>query len=222
MRSNKNHTDTQLVIIGAAGHAVSVANVALAAGYVVNCFVDKTRLNQKLFNLPVISDISELDWVQNYNFAIAVGDNAVREKIYYEIVEIFPDARFPSLVHSSAVVSFFSDIEEGVVVMPMAVIGPNSRVGKFSLINTRASLDHDSVMLNFSSLAPSATTGGKVNIGARSVVGIGANVKHGVKIGDDSILGAASYLNHDLPDFSVAYGVPAKFIRNRKLGEKYL
>jgi acetyltransferase-like isoleucine patch superfamily enzyme len=60
------------------------------------------------------------------------------------------------------------------------------------------------------SLAPVAVTGGNVKIGFRSTISMGASVKHGVSIGDDSVLGANSYLNNDLENNQVAYDVSAK------------
>jgi acetyltransferase-like isoleucine patch superfamily enzyme len=106
--------------------------------------------------------------------------------------------------------------------MPQAVVGPNSKVGKFCLLNTHASIDHDCIMHDFSSLAPAAVTGGVVSIGRRSAVSIGAIIKHGVKIGDDSIVGAGSYLNKDLPSHQIAYGTPAIKVGERNIGEPYL
>jgi acetyltransferase-like isoleucine patch superfamily enzyme len=77
-------------------------------------------------------------------------------------------------------------------------------------------------MLDFSSLAPAAVTGGTVQIGLRSAISIGATIKHGLKIGDDSVVGANSYLNIDLPSNQIAYGTPAKSVRTRKIGDSYL
>ena len=54
-------------------------------------------------------------------------------------------------------------------------------------------------MFDYSSLAPAAATGGGVTIGLRSAISIGATINHGLKIGNDSIVGANSYLNKDLP-----------------------
>jgi len=78
------------------------------------------------------------------------------------------------------------------------------------------------VMEDFSSLAPGALTGGRVRIGARSAVSIGATVKHGVSIGSDSVIGASSYVHTDVPAGVVAYGSPARKVRERFQGETYL
>ena len=211
-----------LVIFGAGGHAVSVANVALSAGYEIKHFIDKNKKGSDLLGYSIIGDIAELDNVEAFSFAIAVGDNAVRERIYKELTAKTENLHFPALVHSSAVVSYFCEVKDGAVVMPKAVIGPNSKVGKFCLINTQASIDHDCVMLDYSSLAPAAVTGGNVKIGVRSAISIGAIIKHGLKIGDDSVVGANSYLNKDLPNNQVAYGTPAKQVRTRNIGDAYL
>jgi sugar O-acyltransferase (sialic acid O-acetyltransferase NeuD family) len=222
INANGPHKLKQIVIFGAGGHAVSVANVALSAGYNIKFFIDKKRKGSNLLGYNVLENILEIDDCENICFAIGVGDNAVRENAYKELIALRPELYFPALIHNSSVVSNFTEIGHGTVVMPNAVVGPNSKIGNFCLINTRSSIDHDSSMLDFSSLAPAAVTGGNVTIGFRAAISIGASVKHGVSIGDDSVLGANSYLNKDLENNQVAYGTPAKKIRTRKVGDAYL
>lgn len=52
-----------------------------------------------------------------------------------------------------------------------------------------------------------------VRIGDGSWLGHGVIVLPGVTIGQHVTVGAGSVVNHDLPDFSVAVGVPAKVVR---------
>jgi acetyltransferase-like isoleucine patch superfamily enzyme len=102
------------------------------------------------------------------------------------------------------------------------LINPNAGVGAFCIVNTNASLDHDSVMEEFASLAPNASTGGNVRIGAFSAICQGANVIHGLAIGEHTVVGAGSTVLHSLPPFVVAYGTPARVVTNRQAGDKYL
>ena len=220
--SDSNIELRPLIIFGASGHAVSVANVALSAGYEIQCFIDKNREGSNLLGYSICGGLEELETLDRFSYVIAVGDNATRERIYKKLFVEAPNLHFPPLVHSSAVISYFAEIEDGAVVMPKAVIGPNTKVGKFCLVNTQASIDHDCVMLDYSSMAPAACTGGCVTIGLRSAVSIGAIIKHGVKIGDDCVIGAGSYLNKDLASNQVAYGMPAKPVRKRIIGDEYL
>jgi sugar O-acyltransferase (sialic acid O-acetyltransferase NeuD family) len=211
-----------LIIIGAGGQAVSVANVALSAGFAIRCFVDQARQGSSLMGSPVIGAVAEWRDLGSCALAIAMGDNAARQRVYQELTVQHAGLQFPCLIHRSAVVSSFVEIGEGTVVMPGAIVGPNTLVGRFCVINTRASIDHDGSMQDFSSLGPAAVTGGTVQLGERCAVGIGAVLKHRVKVGNDSVVGAHSYLNKDLPSFRVAYGTPARDIRARQPGEAYL
>jgi acetyltransferase-like isoleucine patch superfamily enzyme len=106
--------------------------------------------------------------------------------------------------------------------MQGAVIGAYAEIGHFCVVNSSASLDHESHMQDFSSMAPGAITGGGVRIGRRSAISIGAIIKHGVEIGDDVVIGAGSYVHESVPDGSVAFGTPATIRRSRSAGDPYL
>ena len=93
---------------------------------------------------------------------------------------------------------------------------------RYAIVNTGASLDHDSTMLDFSSLAPGVVTGGNCVIGDHAAIGIGAVIAHGVTVGDHAVVGAGSTVLKDIARFSVAYGSPARFVRERAVGAKYL
>lgn len=58
---------------------------------------------------------------------------------------------------------------------------------------------------------------GKVTLKENCRIGTHSVVMPGVTIGKNSIIGAFSFVNEDIPDNVVAFGVPAKVIR--KLGE---
>jgi sugar O-acyltransferase (sialic acid O-acetyltransferase NeuD family) len=217
-----DHDNFSLVIIGAGGHAVSVANVALSMGYEIKCFIDKNKENKELLGIKIIGDLSELNQDGLINLAIAVGDNYSREKIYNDILNRYKNINFPVLIHESACISFFTKIGLGTVVMPNAVIGPNSNIGKLCIINTQASIDHDCCLQDFSSMAPASVTGGSVEIGIRTSVSISATIKNGLKIGNDCVVGANSFLNKNLSSNQVAYGSPAKFVRYRNAEDPYI
>jgi sugar O-acyltransferase (sialic acid O-acetyltransferase NeuD family) len=212
----------KLIIFGAGGHAVSVASVALASGYEIAVFVDANKSGSNLFNYPVACSVKLLGDPREHVFAIAIGDNFLRNQFFSDLSNQDPELVFPPLIHPTAVVSSFSSIGSGSILMPLSLVGPNTHIQKFCILNSASCIDHDGKMSDFSSLAPGATLGGSVVVGARSAISIGAVVKHGIKIGADVVLGANSYLNSDLDEACVAYGSPAKSIRNRGLGERYL
>jgi acetyltransferase-like isoleucine patch superfamily enzyme len=77
-------------------------------------------------------------------------------------------------------------------------------------------------MNDFSSLAPGVVTGGNVHIGKFSAIGLGAHIIHGIRIGEQVVVGAGSLVNKNLDSGKVYYGIPAKEIRTRVAGDKYL
>ena len=110
----------------------------------------------------------------------------------------------------------------GPVVMPGAVINANASIGKFCIVNTKASLEHDCALADYASVAPGVTVGGNVSVGELSASCIGATIAHRVRIGRETVLGAGSTLLADLDDNVLAYGTPAKRIRGRTADEQYL
>lgn len=218
----KNSEKRPLIIIGAGGHSVSVANVAISAGYSIRCFIDAAKFHSNIFGYDILKDLSEIRNFDEYSFSIAIGDNFRRECAYHDLLSVSEELNFPILAHETAVISPFSEIEEGTVLMPNSIVGPNTAIGKFTILNTQASLDHDSEMKKFSSLAPGAVTGGNVAVGERTAIGMGTIIKHGIQIGDDSVIGAGSFVNKNIGDSVVCYGTPANITKKRKLGDPYL
>lgn len=153
---------------------------------------------------------------------VAVGDNPLREQIATRALSLVPGFRFISAVHPKAHISSDVTIGPGSAIMAGAIIGPGSSIGAHCIINTNASIDHDGVMEDFSSLAPGAVTGGNVHIGARAAVCLNASVIHRIKIGQDAVIGAGSVVVRDVPPRVVVFGSPARIQRKRKPSEPYL
>lgn len=57
---------------------------------------------------------------------------------------------------------------------------------------------------------------GGVNIGDDVWIGANCVVADGVTIGKGSIIGASSLVTKDIPEYSIAFGSPAKVVRSRK------
>jgi sugar O-acyltransferase (sialic acid O-acetyltransferase NeuD family) len=153
---------------------------------------------------------------------VAIGDNWVRSRMSARIKQMLPHIRFVSALHPSAQIAMSSSVGPGTVIMAGVVVNPGCHVGESCILNTGSSLDHDSRMEDFSSLAPHAVTGGGVRIGACSAIAIGAVVSHSIRIGDNTVVGAGATVLRDIPDRVVAYGSPAKIIRSRLPGDAYL
>jgi sugar O-acyltransferase (sialic acid O-acetyltransferase NeuD family) len=217
-----------IVIIGSSWHAKVVIDIVQKENrYQIAGLLDRYRtvgdLTLGYRILGKEEDLPELIRTHSIQGAIvAIGDNFIRAKVVGLVREMCPSLPFVRAIHPSASIATEVSLGEGTVVMAGVAINPCTTVGRFCILNTRSSLDHDSVMDDFSSLAPGATTGGNCRIGQYSAISIGAVLIHGVEIGDHSVVGAASLVTTSIESGVVAYGTPAKTIRSRKQGEKYL
>lgn len=217
-----------IVIIGSSGHAKVIIDIVQQEGkFKVAGLLDRFRdVGEKTLSYPVLGkeeDLPKLIKSHDLKGAIvAIGDNFVRSKVAARIKKISPDLPFVSAIHPKASIAMEASIEEGTVVMAGVSVNPCSSIGRFCILNTNSSLDHDSILEDFASLAPGVTTGGNCQIGQYSAVSIGAVLIHGIHIGEHTIIGAGSLVTKSINSFVVAYGAPAKAIRNRKQGDKYL
>jgi sugar O-acyltransferase (sialic acid O-acetyltransferase NeuD family) len=217
-----------IVVIGSSGHAKVVIDVIEKEGkYRIVGLVDSYKQGIELiygFGLMGAEDVLK-PLVANGTVSsgfIAIGDNWKRHLMADKIKALVPEFKFISAIHPSAQIARGVKIGEGTVVMAGVVVNSDSQIGDFCILNTNASLDHDCVMEDFSSLAPNATTGGNVMIGAFSAISLGANIVHGHGIGKHTVIGAGALVLDDIPDYCIAYGTPAKVIRKRQEGERYL
>lgn len=219
---------TNLVIIGSSGHAKVVIDIfEKQGGYtIIGLLDDYRKVNEITLGYKVLGGLSAFEKLNkiNKNLAVfvAIGDNWSRQKVVDILLSYDENTFFPSAVHPSAIIGKGTVIGKGVAIMANVVVNSDSNIGDFSFLNTKASADHDAVLEHFSSIGPNVTLGGNVSIGAYTSVSIGATTKEKVSIGKHSIIGAGSLLLSNCPDNVIMYGVPAKVIRERKVGEKYM
>ena len=213
------HIGKKLLIIGCGGHAKVITDIANSSGISDIYYLD-TKIEENLFlgKKVIHKDITNY----NSNFFVALGDNYLREKVTKDFKKKNPNSINKTLIHPSSTISDSCSIKDGTVVMPLCVINSGSEIGQGVIINTRSSIDHDNLLMNYCSVAPGVVTGGNTKIGYRSAISIGAVIKNGVEIGSDSIIGAASYVNKNIPANIIAYGIPAKIINEREASDKYL
>ncbi|MCK5443313.1 MAG: acetyltransferase, partial [Maribacter sp.] len=153
---------------------------------------------------------------------IAIGANRARKEMFEKIKDMAFDFDFISAIDPSANVSKYAAIGRGTVVMAGTVINANAQTGDFSIVNSKASLGHDSILGEYSSLSPGAIIGGNVTIGKFTAISIGVTIVNNITIGEHTVIGAGAVVTRDIGNFQMAHGIPAKFIKKRNKGDLYL
>ncbi len=207
---------SSIAIFGAGGHSKVMIDVAELLGIPVAGHV--VAANEKVGSLkyPVLGVDSDLKKLGIKRGVIAIGDIHIRRKLTEQILAAVPGFEFVNLIHPSAIIAKSVKIGIGAQILAGVVINPSAVIGNHCIINTRASIDHDTIIENFCVVSPGVTIGGYSKIGTRTTLGLGASVIHNITIGSDSFIGAGSVVVRDLPSGVVAYGVPCRPQRKSK------
>lgn len=193
-----------MYLYGASGHAKVIIDILLSQNIQVKGLIDDNEAINELLGYPVFHNIEGLDPV-----IISIGDNKQRKKIS----QMINNHNFTMVIHDSSVISKFSFIDEGTVVMQGAIVQSGSSIGKHCIINTGATIDHDCKLEDFVHISPQTTLCGDVVVGEGTWIGAGAVILPEVRIGKWCVVGAGSIVTKDIADFSLAYGNPCRIIR---------
>ena len=105
----------------------------------------------------------------------------------------------------------------GTVVAALAVVNPGAIIGEASIINTGSIIEHDCRLGDHVHLAPGAVLGGEVVVESLAMIGLGACVLPGVRIGSGSLVAAGALVRSDVPPGCVVAGLPGRVVRRTGL-----
>jgi len=218
----------KIIIIGSSSHARVVIDIVEQEGrYKIAGLLDRYRKEgEQTLGYDVLGKEEDLPLLMKSHalksIIVAIGDNFARSQVVTQTMNLCSGLLFVSAIHPKASIARDVSIGEGTVIMAGVTVNPCSKIGRFCILNTSSSLDHDSIMDDFSSLAPGVTTGGLCKVGAYAAVSIGAVLIDRVCVGEHTIIGAGSTVFGNIESGKLAYGTPARVIRKRNPGDKYL
>lgn len=203
----------RLWIYGAGGHGRVIYEIINACGgFEIVGFIDdnEERSGENFLGYSLLTDKRKFKKINSElnvdSMMIAVGDNFLREQLSIRMT----DFDFPTIIHSSAVISRDAEIGQGTIIMPGVVIEPKVVIGEHCIINNCCIIGHGSVVEDFCHISGNAVISGEVTVGKSSFVSIGACVTPQVLIGKKSILCAGSVVSKDVPAGAKMIGNPAR------------
>ncbi|HBY93748.1 MAG TPA: transferase [Chloroflexi bacterium] len=206
------------VILGAGGHAQVVADILMRARDAgqpvcpIGYLDDNPRLHGHTeLGLPVLGALHELPSVAHDAVIVAIGENHTRQQLFDRLQQ--QGERLTVARHPAAVIAPDVSIAPGTVICAGVVVNPGSVIGANVILNTGCTVDHHNHIGNHAHIAPGVHLGGDVKIGEGTLIGIGATVMPQRCIGAWSVVGAATLVHTDLPDYVVVAGVPGRVLR---------
>ncbi|WP_282938847.1 acetyltransferase [Paenibacillus sp. RC67] len=208
-----------LLIFGAGGHGRVVADIAVTIGkWDTIAFLDDRQNITEVLGFPIVGSFEDYIMFKDQfsDVFVATGNNSVRQKW---IERLMTDGfNLPFLIHPISVVSKFSHIGRGTVVMAGTVINAGTSIGEGCIINTSSSIDHDCVVGDGVHISPGTHVCGTVNIGKNSWVGTGCNIANNINIGSNVVVAAGATVLHDVPNSVMVAGLPA--VIKKQLGDE--
>lgn len=207
-----------LVIWGASGHALVVADIVRRQGaYRIVGFLDNVnpgRRGAEFCGASILGGEEQLAPLLEQgvrHILLGFGDCRMR----LELTGVLQSQGFslPVAVHPQSIVAEDVVLGAGTVIAGGVVVNPSAKVGRSVIINTTACVDHECIIGDAAHICPGVRLAGRVEVGQATQIGIGAIVIDKIHIGARVLIGAGAVVVSDIPDSVVAYGIPARIKR---------
>ncbi len=213
-----------VVIWGASGHAMVVADIIRLCGeYEIAGFLDDynpDRRGEAFCGSTVLGGREALDELREQGIRHVIGGfGHCKGRLAAADYARSRGFELAKAIHPSAAVAPGVSVGGGTVVAAGAVICTACEIGDNVIVNTCASVDHEGVVEDGVHICPGTHLAGGVRVGRGAWIGVGATVSDHLSIGAGSLIGAGAVVVRDLPENVVAYGVPARIVRQVGEGE---
>lgn len=207
--SIKIEPERSILIFGAGGHAKSVMDMVKSTNNfeIIGIIDDRVRVGTLVMGIPVIGSriilggLIKNGLVYGANGVGGILDITSRVKVF-DLLEKY-SYKIPSLIHPCACVEESATVNNGVQVFANSYVGSEASLKSFCMINTNAVVSHDCIIGAYSHIAPGALLAGHVEVGEKSLIGMGVKTAIGIKIGNNVRIGNGAIINADVPSKSI-------------------
>jgi sugar O-acyltransferase (sialic acid O-acetyltransferase NeuD family) len=209
-----------MLIIGAKGFAKEILEVFHQLNAMDNiAFYDDVNIDIGDFlygRFPILKNEMEAQSYfkeYGYEFSIGIGNPKLRYDLYNKFIDLGGVINY-CISPSAKIGSYDVQIGIGTNILSNATISNSVRIGKGCILYYNVIITHDCKVGDFVELSPSVVLLGNVEVGSFTQIGSNATILPKVKIGKNVIVGAGSVVTKDIPDNCIAFGIPAKVIKN--------
>lgn len=206
--------DKDIYILGVGHNTIVTVDLVEACGFHVAGLYHylEDRIGEDYFGHQIIGSHDEL-FSQNLRgkrFAISVGNNDMRAKLFYKISQCGGEA--VTLIHPTAVVSKYSTIEKGVHIYANSIIDPDTTIGEDTVVSSKSSVLHGCNIGKHVFLAPDVVLGANTVVEDYAFIGLNATIisNKANLIGKHAVVGASAVVTKPVGEKRLVAGVPAK------------
>ena len=171
--------------------------------------IEEAEPNSKYLEYPIIGDHSVLptSFEKGIRGAIvAVGDNFIRERHFYELVEL--GYELVRAIHPSAIVAGDVSIGQGVIIGAGVVVSAGSRIGNNTVIQSGAVIGIEAQISENVHIREGAIVCGLTEVQRNAYVHVGALVATRVRVGKNATISIGQCVLEDVPGVVVPQTSP--------------
>lgn len=204
----------EIYILGVGHNTIVTIDLAESCGYCVMGLYHYLgdRTNENYFGHQIIGSNKELFSLDlsEKNFAISVGNNDIRAELFYRIKQC--GGKVVTLIHPTAVVSKYSNIEKGVHIYANSIVDPDTIIGENSIVSSKSSVLHGCCIGRHCFLAPDVVLGANTTVEDYAFIGLNATIiSNKVNLIDKhAVVGASAVVTKPVGKNQLVVGMPAK------------
>lgn len=205
----------ELVILGAGIHAAVIVDICFDADIAVRGLLDDKRSDDsQVLGVPIIGSfdaINDAEFVNSFDFIVGIGGSQDgRRKWSSEVLE--QGGKLRTVAHPSSVVSRFSKIGDGCLLLQHSTVMHDTCIGEFAVISCNSSVGEGSIIEDNVYVAGGCQINARVIIEEDTYIGSGVVISAGCKIGRRSVIGLNATVTKDVPSECVCAGPAAKLV----------
>ncbi len=210
----------RIVVIGAGGFGREIVELieainesSTAPEWEVLGFLDDGHPDRRVLeaygmdHLGPVEGLDDLD--TDVEYVIGVGAPRVRRAIDERARASGRPS--PVLVHPNAWIGRRAvSLGPGTIVCSHVSITNHVTLGRHVHVNLSCTIGHDAVLEDYVTLSPLVAVSGNVHAEPQVLVGTGASLNPGVRLGRESTVGAGAAVVTDVPEATTVVGIPAR------------
>jgi len=190
----------KIILIGGGGHCHSVIDVIEAENKydIVGILDNSLEKGMYVLKYKVLGGdelISKYASKENLFFLITVGQiksTDIRRKIAKHLSEF--NAKAATVISPRAYLSNYAEIKNGTVVHHDVIINAGVKIGFHCILNTKALIEHDSIVQDFCHISTGAIVNGDCFIESDCFLGSNSTISNGCTVKSKSIISANYFL----------------------------
>lgn len=215
------------VVLGAGGYLSDIIDIIHANnGEIVKVFKNipekikknsisiSERLSYLSYKVELYDSMDEFNYSPEFKYIL--GFTTVQKYRFIEYLKSKYNLTLTTLVHPEAYLGSNVHLGEGVLIAPRAVIAPNVYLDDHAVVNRSSVVGHEVRIGKYALIAPAVALAGSCRIGDYCNIGMNASVLDSVEVNKWSVVGAGSVVTKDIPEGVVAFGSPARIIRENE------